>query len=50
MTFTLGIYKTRAAAEEGLKLWSDVYEEEALSIELDGTVYRLIVNLPDDHQ
>lgn len=48
MTFTLGIYKTRAAAEEGVKLWSDVYEEETLSIELDGTIYRLIVTLPDD--
>lgn len=48
MTFTINIYKTRAAAEEGLKLWSDVYEEEALSIDFDGTHYRLNVTLPDD--
>lgn len=48
MTFTLGIYKTRAAAEEGIALWSDVYDEEALSIDFDGTSYRLIVTLPDD--
>ena len=48
MTFTIGAYKTRAAAEEGLKLWSDVYEEEALSIDFDGSLYRLIVTLPDD--
>ena len=48
MRFTLGIYKTRAAAEEGLKLWSDVYDDEALSIDFDGSHYRLIVTLPDD--
>ena len=48
MTFVLSIHKTRAAAEEGLKLWSDVYEEEALSIDFDGSVYRLIVTLTDD--
>lgn len=46
--FTLGIYKTREAAEAGLNLWSDVYNEAAMSIEQDGTMYRLIVTLPDD--
>lgn len=48
MSFTLSIHKTRAAAEEAVKLWSDVYEEEALSIDFDGSLYRLIVTLPDD--
>lgn len=48
MTFTLGIYKTRAAAEEAAKLWSDVYDDEALSIDFDGSHYRLSVTLPDD--
>lgn len=48
MTFTLGVYKTRAAAEAGIALWSDVYDEETLSIEFDGSIYRLIVTLPDD--
>ena len=48
MTWTIGIYKTREAAEAGLKLWSDVYPEEAMNIALDGAVFRLTVTLPDD--
>jgi hypothetical protein len=48
MSFTLGIYKTRDAAEEAVKLWSDVYDDEALSIDFDGSHYRLIVTLFDD--
>jgi hypothetical protein len=47
MSFTLGIYKTRAAAEEAVKLWSDVYSTDDLSIDWDGSHYRLIVILPD---
>ena len=48
MTFVLSIHKTRAAAEEAAKLWSDVYDDEALSIDFDGSHYRLTVTLPDD--
>jgi hypothetical protein len=48
MIFALGIYRTRAAAEAAIGLWADVYGEDALSIDFDGTSYRLIVNLPDD--
>lgn len=48
MTFTLSIYKTRAAAEEAAKVWSDVYDDECLIIDFDGSHYRLNVNLPDD--
>ena len=48
MSFTLGIYKTRAAAEEAVKLWSDVYSDDDLSIDFDGSHYRLIVTLPDE--
>jgi hypothetical protein len=48
ITFTLGLYYTRAAAEEAAKLWSDVYPEEAMNIDLDGAMFRLTVTLPDD--
>lgn len=48
MTWTIGIYKTREAAEAGVRLWSDVYPEESLSIDFDGSHYRLNVTLPDD--
>jgi hypothetical protein len=48
MIFALGIYRTRAAAEAAIGLWADVYGEDALSIDFDGTSYRLIVSLPDD--
>jgi hypothetical protein len=48
MTWTIGIYKTREAAEAGLKLWSDIYPEEAMNIDLDGAMFRLTVTVPDD--
>jgi hypothetical protein len=48
ITFPLGLYKTRAAAEEAAKLWSDVYPEEAFDIVFDGSSYILNVTLPDD--
>ena len=48
ITFALGLYKTRTAAEEAAKLWSDVYDDEALSIDFDGSHYRLNVTLLDD--
>ena len=46
--FTLGIYKTHAAAVEGLTLWLDVYAEDDLSIEFDGSSYLLKVRANDD--
>jgi|Wag4MinimDraft_6_1082665.scaffolds.fasta_scaffold43298_3 hypothetical protein len=46
--FTLGIYKTHAAAVEGLTLWLDVYAEDDLSIEFDGSSYLLKVRQSDD--
>jgi hypothetical protein len=46
--FTLGIYKTHAAAVEGLTLWLDVYAEDDLSIEFDGSSYLLKVRASDD--
>lgn len=46
--WTIGIYKTRQAAEEALLLWSDVYPEDCMDIDLDGAMYRLTVTLPDD--
>ena len=48
ITFTIGLYKTRAAAEDAVKLWSDVYGD--LAIDFDGSNYRLIVTLPEDHR
>lgn len=48
MSFTLSIHKTRAKAEEWLKVWADVYNEDDLSIDFDGSHYRLSVTLPDD--
>lgn len=46
--FTLGIYKTQAEAIEGLCLWLDVYAEDDLSIEFDGSSYLLKVRASDD--
>lgn len=46
ITFAIGLYKTRAAAENAVKLWSDVYDD--LTIDFDGSHYRLIVTLPED--
>jgi hypothetical protein len=46
--FTLGIYKTHDAAVEGLTLWLDVYAEDDLSIEFDGSSYLLKVRQSDD--
>ncbi len=48
MNWTLGIYKTRLDAVKALELWSDVYPEESLSIDFDGSHYRLNVALEDD--
>jgi hypothetical protein len=48
ITFPLGVYKTRAEAEEAAKLWSDIYPAEAFDIVLVGSLYRLDVTLPDD--
>ena len=48
MTWTIGIYKTRLDAAKALALWSDVYPEESLSIDFDGSHYRLNVALEDD--
>jgi len=48
ITFTLGLYYTRAAAEDGLKLWLDIYDEDTLSIRFGGPHYFVIVTLPDD--
>ena len=50
ITFQLGIYKTRAEAEEAIKLWSDIYPAEAFDIVLVGSLYRLDVTLPDNPQ
>jgi hypothetical protein len=46
--FPLGTYKTRAAAEAGLKLWLEIYDEEDLSIDFDGSSYRVQVRITDD--
>ena len=46
--FTLGTYKTQAEAIEGLILWLDVYAEDDLSIEFDGSSYLLKVRQSDD--
>lgn len=39
--FTIGIYKTRAEAEEAFNRWLDVYTEEQLFIVFAGTHYLL---------
>jgi len=46
--FPLGTYKTRAAAEAALRLWLDFYDEEDLSIDFDGSSYRVQVRITDD--
>ena len=38
ISFPLGLYKTRAAAEEAAKLWSDIYPDESFDIVLVGSV------------
>lgn len=45
--FTLGIYKTLAAAEAAYKLWLDVYTDEQLDIVFDGSSYLLQVKCDD---
>lgn len=45
--FTLGIYKTREAAEAACKLWSDIYSDDRLSIVFTGTNYLLQVAFED---
>lgn len=46
--FTIGIYKTRAAAEDVAKLWADVYKDENMVIEFDGSLYLVKVRLDND--
>ena len=41
MTFTLGTYKTREAAEAACKMWAEIYGDEQLSIVFTGTAYLL---------
>jgi len=47
--FTLGIYKTREAAEEAAALWSDVYADEDLIIEPDGYGHFLLKVRDDEN-
>ena len=46
--FTLGLYRTYEEAEKAAVLWSDVYAEDQLVIEFNGSHYALKVREDGD--